>query len=695
VLVRRLDCVRGWDYVETRMRTATATIVALALLLVACGDEAKPDREPADSVYLGGSVYVGDAARSMAEGVAIRDGLVVAVGDSDSVRAWAGPHTQVVDLAGRMMMPGLQDAHIHGLGIVAGDGCDLDNQPLSLQELSSFVSACGERMPSEDGAILMVTQWNFAEGNRPGGGFSTLREALDAASSERAIMMIGSDGHHGAANSAALALATSADGRRIGLSAQTLAGEFAQYRELVGVDARGEPNGALNEGARKLVNPAALDAMIGSLSPTRLPLVAQRLAESGITSIQDPAVSEHMLGSYRELLQSGAAGFRLVAAVHLDPTEYREGADGPIKTDRMVAEVERLRDSVADVAQLRVAAAKIFVDGVIEGNPLADPPTLPNAAVLRPYLQPIFSHDESAGELQLLGYVDTDSALCQAVRADPVATAGDEAVAAFRAANGFLPAQCIESIGVLEQPEAFVRDYAAALDRAGFVVHSHAIGDRAVRVAVDALEHVRAVNGNSGLPHAITHAQLVHPDDVQRIGRLGVPMVFTFAWAVAGVPYDMSVIPFIDRVDTADGVADLYRDGGYYLPNVYPAASIQAAGGLIVAGSDAPVDTRDPRPFGNIEAAVTRRSAPGQAYNEAEALDIHSAIAAYTRNAARSLQQQDSTGTIEPGKKADLIVLDRNIVDLAERGEAEQISATRVLLTLFEGRVVHRDPALP
>jgi len=673
------------------MRKPVAALATILLLLGACARQDAPEQPPADRIFVNGYVYTADAGRSVAQAVAIRDGLIVAVGDSASVGTLAGPDTQLIDLAGRMLMPGLQDAHIHALGIIAGEGCDLDNQPLSLKELSDFVGACHARLPGGPDELLMVAQWNFAQGNRPDAGLRTVREALDAVSRERPIMMIGSDGHHGAANSAALALARTADGRRIGLSAATLAGEFAAYRELVGVDASGEPNGALNEGARKLVNPAALDAMIGAIEAERLPLVAERLAQSGITSIQDPAVSEEMLQSYRALLQSPDTGVRIVAAVHLDPAGFLDAASGQIDVERMVAEADRLRRQFGDVAQLHVAAAKIFVDGVIEGNPLADPPTLPNAAALRPYLQPIFSHDESSGEPALNGYVDTGSELCQAVRADPAATRDQAATAAFRAANGFLPAQCIESSGVLEQPESFVRDYTAALDRAGFVVHSHAIGDRAVRVAVDALENARAVNGDSGLPHAITHAQLVHPDDVQRIGKLGMPVVFTFAWAVAGVPYDISVIPFIDRIES---VADLYREGGYYLPNVYPAASIQAAGGLVVAGSDAPVDTRDPRPFTNIEAAVTRRAEPGPAYNEAEALDIHAAIAAYTRNAARSLQLDAISGSIEPGKKADLIVLDRNIVELAGQGEAAGIGATRVLLTLFEGREVYRDPAL-
>jgi hypothetical protein len=314
---------------------------------------------------------------------------------------------------------------------------------------------------------------------------------------------------------------------------------------------------------------------------------------------------------------------------------------------------------------------------------------LPNAAVLRPYLQPRFTTDPASGELRVAGYVDTGSAVCRAVRADPAVFAAPAAAVAFRATHGFLPAQCSESRGVLEHSPGFVSDYVAALDRAGITAHVHAIGDRAVRVAVDAFAAARAANGPGGLPHLIAHAQLVAPDEVRRIGELGLGVVFTFAWAVPDPPYDMTVIPFLERVGD---VAHLYAPG-YYLDNVYPAASVRAAGGLVVAGSDAPVDTRDPRPFVNIESAITRQREPGVVYNAAERLDIHAAIAAYTRDAARALQQEAATGTVAAGKKADLIVLDQNLVELAATARAGEIDRTRVLLTLFDGHTVYRDPA--
>ncbi|MGB5580242.1 MAG: amidohydrolase family protein, partial [Woeseia sp.] len=107
------------------------------------------------------------------------------------------------------------------------------------------------------------------------------------------------------------------------------------------------------------------------------------------------------------------------------------------------------------------------------------------------------------------------------------------------------------------------------------------------------------------------------------------------------------------------------------------------------------VDSREPRPFVNIERAVLRANDAGQAFNASERIDIHDALASYTINGAIALNQADIAGSIEVGKKADLAVLDQNLVKLAESESADQISETTVLLTVFDGKVVYRAPAFP
>ena len=185
----------------------------------------------------------------------------------------------------------------------------------------------------------------------------------------------------------------------------------------------------------------------------------------------------------------------------------------------------------------------------------------------------------------------------------------------------------------------------------------------------------------------MAHLQLVHPEDQKRIGAMGLYLAWTFAWALTSPEYDLTVMPFLDDVTDPGGI---YDPEHYAMKNSYPARSMAGYGAVTVAGSDAPVDDRSPRPFVNMAIGVTRQGPDGNVLNQNETLDIHQLIAAYTVSGAHALNQEDSTGSIEPGKKADLAVLDRNIVQLYESGDGLGIAETRVDLTLFEGEVIYR-----
>ena len=283
------------------------------------------------------------------------------------------------------------------------------------------------------------------------------------------------------------------------------------------------------------------------------------------------------------------------------------------------------------------------------------------------------------------GYVDLESDVCIEYRSHPLVYANAEAKQRFKSEHGHIPQQCEQNYGVLEHSEEFIHAFIREMEAAEFAVHAHAIGDRAVRVAIDAFEASRAANGEPLHAQSIAHAQLVHPDDQQRIADLGIYMAFTYAWIGPATEYDMSVNPFIDEVA---GVEDLYNPNHYVIQNTYPVGAILEMGGNLVAGSDAPVETRDPRPFVNIQQAVTRASETGT-FNADHRIDIHDAIAAYTINGAKLFGHDPRLGSIEVGKKADLIAIDRNLIELAEADRADEIGNTRVTLTIFDGKVIH------
>jgi predicted amidohydrolase YtcJ len=641
--------------------------------------------EPADLVLANAFVYTVDADRSVAEAVAIRENKIVFVGNDKDVESYIGSDTDVRDLAGKMVLPGLHDVHLHPLWIVKGDICDLESRPRTLDAYVPFLSDCLSRYQIPEGEWLWADQWNFTTGNQPSERYPTMRAALDAVSTQHPIVLFGNDGHHTAVNSAALARARTPAGKAVGLNAETLLSTFTSFRELVGVDESGEPNGYLTESAIDLTDPPS-ELEIRDFDAI-LPEVAKLLAKSGITSLQDVMVEPEYLPFYQRLEERGEMTFRMRAALF---KEFPKSQAAIELLPETVEEFKAIRERYAGSRFIHADGVKIFVDGVIEGNPLAVPPTLPNAAVIRSYRQPIFAIDPNTMQTDVWGYVDLESDVCLEYRSHPLAYANAEAKHRFKSEHGYFPQQCEQNHGVLEHSEEFIHAFVREMEAAEFAVHAHAIGDRAVRVAIDAFEASRAANGEPLHAQSMAHTQLIHPNDQQRIADLGIFMAFTYAWIGPDIEYDMSVIPFIDEVASID---DLYNPNHYAFQNTYPVGSIHERGGILVAGSDAPVETRDPRPFVNIQQAVTRASGIGT-FNADQRIDIHTVIAAYTINGAKLFGHDARLGSIEVGKKADLIAIDRNLIELAESDRANEIGNTRVMLTIFDGKVVHEASGL-
>jgi len=670
---------------HTRLGVAGLVMLAAAQTNAAAG--ATP---PADLLIDGGKIYTVDRTRSMVEALAVRDGKIVFTGSSNDANPWIGPRTKVVHLGGRLVLPGLFDSHIHPLDIVPVKGCDLSSREKTLRELSAFVRICLKKFSVPEGGWLSVHQWNYSDGNQPDAEYPTLRTALDKASTAVAIQLLGNDGHHGAFNSVGLGRAINRKGDVVGLSKATLAGDFAAYRQFVGVDADGNPSGAVNEDARHLLPaPDMEEARFPGTMKARgqLPYL---LNAAGITGFMDAMVAPKFLELYDALERDGKLTARATLAQFYDPEEMTS-ADGKVDYDRMVASAEKLRAKYAADPLIRADVIKLFADGSLEGNPYAVPPTLPNTLLLHPYRQPIFGKDK-AGKLTVTGYVDTDSEACKEVRGNPANYADSAAVAQFIAAHHYYPEQCAISYGRLQHDPAVIMEFVKRFHLAGFSLHIHVIGDGTLKLALDAVEAARAADGVSTQHDGLAHVQLAQPSDVARIGKDHLYVAFTYSWAVAEQDYDISIIPFIDKV-MGNSYAALHAPGGYYGSNVYPFRAVKEAGGTLVAGSDAPVDSRDPRPFVNMAIGVTRRAPGLQPQNPAQAVSIRDLIDAYTINGARFLNRDEIAGSLEVGKSADFIVVDRDILKLADSGHAEDILHAQVLETWFQGRKVYTRPA--
>lgn len=660
------------------MFTRAAVSVLVAVIgLAGCQ---KPTSNAADKVFIGGTIYTADGSQSVVSAMAIGGDQILALGTDSSVAALIGKQTEVIDLQGKMIIPGLHDVHIHLPGIVETDSCDLASTPYSLEDLVPRLKPCLDGL--EAGEWLSVDQWSYTSGNEPSEALPTVRAALDAVSTQHPIMLLGNDGHHGAVNSYALSLATDKYGNQVGLSAATLAKEFSDYSATVGVDANGEPNGALNEDARKLVNIPNLWGY-PTIDKQLVSRIGDKLAANGITSVLDAALTSKDIVGFARAAKDTPLTYRMSAAFYADFEDYRPDPDAAIDIDAVVTDIQQLQAAHQGIANFKLDTAKIFIDGVTEGNPYAQPPTLPNAASLNNYLQPVFGRDAKTGAIAVQSYVDTDSAACALGRT--LSSAADKQ--AFYQEHGFLAAQCIQSNGVLEKEPEFLHDYTLALFAAGINVHSHAIGDRAVRFALDAFEAARKASPDSSANLSMAHAQFIDPGDIGRFAELDVYPTFTYGWIEPDVGYLMTVSPFLDHIKS---VEELFDPDDYGFRNSYPAGSIAAVGGVLTAGSDAPVDTREPRPFFNLEKAVTRQQdETGRVYNPAEKISLTDALDAYTINGAKMLQNEQITGSLEAGKKADFVILDTDLLALDAAGNAHQISDTQVLSTWFDGRKIY------
>jgi predicted amidohydrolase YtcJ len=554
----------------------------------------------ADLVLTNGRLHTLDRANPSARATAISGGQIVYVGGTAGAESQIGGSTQVIDLGGRMVLPGIHDGHIHPLaGGQALTRPSLNYRQLKLPAFLTAMQRLITRFPGGgDDSWLIVGEWDATYMPK-----LPTRADLDPLS-PRPILVNSLDGHIALVNSRALEIA--------GVTASTPDPPDGTIRR----DSQGEPTGILLDGAIGLVAehipPPSVDDNAAALKAAY-----EAMNRGGITSYLDASVGTDELEATARVSDDGDMTLRPSLAVRVDA----ELAQDP----------QAVLDYVEDQRQthqrpdITIRTVKMFFDGVIEY------PTQ-TAALLRPYLK-------NTGTARHPHWVPSNN----------------------------------------RGPTYFPQDVAnaaiAALDAAGWQVHVHAIGDRAVRSALNAFDHARALNGAGDNRHTIAHLELVDPDDFGRFKGLGVLPNMQLQWAERDSYTVKRLRPYI---------------GDSRWRHTYPAGSLVRHGARLCGGSDWPVDPLFP--YRQIEMAVNRTgdeiypAAPRPLF-AGQGLSLERSIVMHTTNSAYQLHQEALSGQLATGFAADLVVLDRDLTEVPLR----RVSKAKPLMTMVNGEIVHAD----
>jgi predicted amidohydrolase YtcJ len=553
----------------------------------------------ADLAFVGGKIRTPAHPSGFVQALAVRGGVIQALGTDEDIRDLTGPGTRVVDLRGRLALPAFGDAHVHPIGGgLESLRCNLLGLRTRPEYLDVIAAYCAALPP--DGWVL-GGGWTMSA--FPGG--LPVAADLDAVTGGRPAFLPNRDHHSAWVNTAALTIA--------GVDAGTPDPDDGRIER----DEAGRPTGALHDGAMRLVAahvpPVSADELTAGL------LAAQaHLHSLGITRWQDACVGAAgelgIFDAFDVYCRAEADG---LLTGHAVGALWWDRGRGLEQIDDLLARRER---AAAAGGRFRATTVKLMLDGVCETF---------TAAMSAPYLD---RHGQPSGHR----------------------------------GNLFI------------EPEV-LSEATRLLAAAGFQLHFHAIGDRAVTVALDTLEALPAAQRRAARHH-LAHLQFIAPGDLGRFRALDAVANFQPLWACAETQMTELTVPFVG----AERASWQYLIG-----------SLARSGTRLAFGSDWPVSSADP--LQEIHVAVNRvlserlgrRGEPEceDPFLPAEAITVQAAIDAFTRGVAWVNHSEDVAGTLLPGMHADLVVLDHDLFAIPAR----DIGSTSVVMTAANGKVVFGD----
>ncbi len=544
-------------------------------------------KETADTVYKNGKIYTVNEKQEWAEAVAIKDGKFIKVGSNAAIEKFIGEKTEVIDLAGNFVMPGIYDAHVHTSYKYAFtiDG-QLDfSSTATKEEIQAALKAYVAKHPELK--AIRGKQWGHAM--FPNGKMS--KELIDAVVKDIPVLLVAESGHNVTANSKALEMA--------GITKSTPNPDAGVIdRDPKTGDATGYLSGEAFALVGKLVPIVGNESWYQGLSKG-----LNELRAVGITSITDAKTNEGMLAGYRRLEDEGKLNMRVQTALNMH--DYAQSISSDEDAAKLIAERKKYQSHLVNPNCVKVVA---------DGNWVSFTSLL---------LEPYSNNPKTKGETGI-------------------------------------------SIGPKYLPQLL--EY----HKAGIQLHFHANGDGTVHEVLNLIEKFQKEFPNPGLHHHIAHCSLVSTADIQRFKELGVYADFSPA-----LFFPSGFSPILEPLFGEERMQTKW----------FPIKGFVDAGVVAGYGSDWPLGFPSPSPFPNIEAMATRKDPYGKILGQlGQPITLAQAIKIFTLGGVQATMQDKEFGSIEEGKYADMIVLDRNLFAIP----VENIDGTVVLNTIFEGKSVYK-----
>lgn len=572
-------------------RLATLTLgVVIGCVQAFAGDNHARLNGTADYAFINGKIYTMNEAQPWAEAVTVEGNKITYVGDASGLKEQIGYDTEVVDLGGKMMLPGFVDGHLHAVaGGVIANGVDLqtDDKAELMQRIKDYVKDNPDKKLIH-GYGVRLHIWND---DWPTAAM------LDEIESERPVYLWAIDGHKAWVNSKALELAGITKD-----TPETVPG-FSFFQR----DDDGNPTGWVVEIPAQMQVLSALLDIDADYVADGVAEWLPKFAASGITTAHDYGIQglsmKEGFDLFKELETEGQLPIRVLGVYYWNDPDI-----DPVPI------VQQLSKDV-DTPLITANRIKVNMDG----------------------------GDDSYSALYVDGYSDKPD-----LKVDPII------------------------------PYDVLNDVMTRADAAGIDAVCHCFGDLAVRKFLDAVEVASEANPARDRRNVASHATLVHPDDYGRFKNLNVTYDSSGSW--------MSRDPLIRDVTTK-------RLGAERVGGMFPMNAIAEAGGNVSLGSDWPASgyVSEYRPLYAIQRAMLRQIDPEQPPlgGEKAQVPLERALKAHTLGAAYGMGMEDEIGSIEPGKFADLVVLEKNLFDL----NPEQIGETDVVYTMMNGNLTYDGTA--